>query len=206
MVTRIYLKSMLTVAIVFMMLAWTARALGSMQPPSPALRAFIDGCEDKPSPCWFGVVPGITSEQETRALLAWAGSARLSGLLSGDGFSLIFRLPEPSPYCSANFFIRDLMVFRAELSICRQPTIRVGDLAALLEGEEKLMSLPPDEIIFGGVSLNVEGWPKPFSRVTYITLLSPQSDFPRYPWYGYISQSRYCQLVTYFPRCRALRR
>jgi hypothetical protein len=205
--TRIYLKSVAIFLSVFVMLAWGAHALGGMQTPDPALRAFIDGCHDKPRPCWFGVVPGITTEQEARDLLAFAGSARLSQLLSGDGFSMTFRFPEPSPYCSANFFIRDLTVFRAELSICRQPVIRVGDLAVLLDGGQKLMSLPPDEMILGGVSLNVEGWPKPYAQVTYITLLSAESDFPRYPWFGYnVSQARYCQLVTNFPRCRVLRR
>lgn len=46
---------------IFFVLAVGARLLGSTQPPNPALRGFIEGCEDKPQPCWYGIVPEITT-------------------------------------------------------------------------------------------------------------------------------------------------
>jgi hypothetical protein len=39
-----------------------ARALGGTQPTHPALRGFTEGCEGKPQPCWYGIVP----DQNTR--------------------------------------------------------------------------------------------------------------------------------------------
>ena len=192
--------------LLFMALNLTVRAWGSTQPPLPALQPFQQGCEDKPRPCWYGVIPGITTEQETYQLMAFAGTPRLANLLSGQGFSIIFRFPDPSPYCNAVFFVRDVTVYRAEFSLCRDRDIRVGDLAALLDPGHIEISMPPNELVYDGVSMNIEEWPNLYRHVTYLTLLAPTSDYPRYPWHGFVSRWRYCQLVTYFPRCRALRR
>src|SRR5687767_4443952 len=103
------------------------RAVGNSQPPLPVLQPFLDGCESKPQPCWYGVMPGTTTEQETYELMAFAGTPRLANLLSGEGYSIIFRFPEPSFYCNAIFFVRDVIVYRAEFSLCRDRDIRVGD-------------------------------------------------------------------------------
>jgi hypothetical protein len=53
----------------FLLLSLTARALGNTQPPNPALRGFIENCEDKPQPCWYGIVPGVTKVEEASAYL-----------------------------------------------------------------------------------------------------------------------------------------
>jgi hypothetical protein len=192
--------------VVIVCLNLTVRAVGNTQPPLPVLQPFLDGCEGKPQPCWYGVMPGTTTEQETYELMAFAGTPRLANLLSGEGYSIIFRFPEPSFYCNAIFFVRDVIVYRAEFSLCRDRDIRVGDLAALLDGQQIVVSMPPNELIYDGVSMNIEEWPNLYRHVTYLTLLAPTSDYPRYPWHGYISRWRYCQLVPYFPRCRVLRR
>jgi hypothetical protein len=60
---RFNLKLIVTLAIAFVALALAARALGGTQPPNPALRGFVEGCEDKPQPCWYGIVPGVTTMQ-----------------------------------------------------------------------------------------------------------------------------------------------
>lgn len=52
----------------FLLLSLTTRALGSTQPPNLALRGFTEGCEDKPQPCWYGIVPGVTAKDEVMKL------------------------------------------------------------------------------------------------------------------------------------------
>jgi hypothetical protein len=44
-------------------------ALGSLQPLNPALAGFDIGCEDKPQPCWHGIVPGFTTVEEAQGIL-----------------------------------------------------------------------------------------------------------------------------------------
>ncbi len=58
--TRFLLKLILIMTLVLTMTSLAARAIGSTQPPNPALRGFTEGCEDKPQPCWYGIVPGVT--------------------------------------------------------------------------------------------------------------------------------------------------
>ena len=59
-----YFKLTLPIAVIFLALSLTARALAMTQPPNPALRGFVEGCENKPQPCWYGIVPGVTTAEE----------------------------------------------------------------------------------------------------------------------------------------------
>jgi hypothetical protein len=64
------LKLSLRLIFVFTLLNLLTRAFGYAQPPNPALRGFSEGCAGKPQPCWYGIVPGVTTgrEAETRLL------------------------------------------------------------------------------------------------------------------------------------------
>jgi len=182
-------------------LAVSSRTLGAIQPPNPALQAFDMGCEDQPQPCWFGIIPGKTTESEINQLLAFAGEPELSRSIFSRDFTLIFTLPQPWPYCRAAFFFVDNVAIRGEIALCREPDVRVGDLALLLEGEEWIVSLPPDELVYDNLAANVEGWPKPFSRISFISLLPADARFQHYPWHGFVSQRTYCQQEPDYPRC-----
>src|SRR5262249_45342172 len=39
----------------------TMSALGNTQPIHPALRGFVEGCEGILQPCWYGIIPGVTT-------------------------------------------------------------------------------------------------------------------------------------------------
>ncbi|MBZ0288457.1 MAG: hypothetical protein K8I30_12645 [Anaerolineae bacterium] len=197
-----YLKVVAVCGFICILLTFAAQVFGASQMPIPPVHAFLTGCEDKPQPCWFGVRPGITRQAELLSLMAFAGQPRFGSLEIGTGINVAFTLSPPSPYCHADFSVVEDIVLRAELSLCRQPGIQVGDLAILWSEQSNVMSLPPYELVYGSTSVNVEGWPTPYSRVLYIIMLAPDSKIYRYPWRGFVSQDRYCQLVPRFPRCR----
>jgi hypothetical protein len=199
--TRQYFKLLLPIAFACLGLTLSARAWGGTQPLNPALVAFVEGCEEKPQPCWFGVVPGATTEAEIVELLAFAGEPEMLKSIFSRDFTLVYTLTQPWPYCRASFDLVRGVVIRGQIKPCGQPDIRVGDLAVLLANEEKILSLPPNEMVYGRVATNVEGWPSPYSRISYIDLLSPETPFQRFPWHGFVLQRRYCQLVPTFPRC-----
>lgn len=67
--TRFLLKPILIIALAFAATGLAARALGSTQPPNPALRGFGELCDSKPQPCWFGIVPEKTEISEVETLL-----------------------------------------------------------------------------------------------------------------------------------------
>jgi hypothetical protein len=63
----LYLKLIIPIIFVFLALSLTVRALGYTQ-PSNTLRGFVEDCEGKPQPCWYGItldsinIPKILSE------------------------------------------------------------------------------------------------------------------------------------------------
>jgi hypothetical protein len=70
--TRFVLRLIPMLLLSCLSLSLVARAIGTTQPPNPALRGFVEGCKDKPQPCWYGLVPGVTSEKEAVELMVKA--------------------------------------------------------------------------------------------------------------------------------------
>ncbi len=67
---RVYVKPVVAITSLLVVLLLISRALGTTQPPNPALRGFIEGCEDQPQPCWYGIVPGVTRREYVITQLA----------------------------------------------------------------------------------------------------------------------------------------
>lgn len=63
------LKLSIIVLALFLVGSIAAKAIGSLQPINPALRGFTEGCEDKPQPCWYGIVPGVTAANNVTEIL-----------------------------------------------------------------------------------------------------------------------------------------
>ncbi|MEO8612113.1 MAG: hypothetical protein ABI690_29720 [Chloroflexota bacterium] len=203
---RPYLKILALCGLACVVLTFAAQVLGATQSPISPIQAFKTGCENQPQPCWFGVRPGVTSQDEMLNRMAFTGPPSEGRFLIGDGLLFSYDLPAPWPFCYAVFSVENGIVTRAELSLCREPVIQVGDLAALWSNLRNVVSNPPYELVYGTATMNVEGWPTPYSRVLYITLLSPDSQVYRYPWYGFITQEHYCKLTPHLPRCRNQRK
>lgn len=70
---RLLLKSILIFTLTFTAFSLAARVLGSTQPPNPALEGFTVGCEGKPQPCWYGIMPGVTTVEEAKQMLIAKG-------------------------------------------------------------------------------------------------------------------------------------
>jgi hypothetical protein len=82
MIYKFYGLSIMLCVIGFSFISTAMIALGGTQPPHPALRGFIEGCEGVPQPCWYGIVPGVTTYQQADTLLRQAGFE-----VSGESFS-----------------------------------------------------------------------------------------------------------------------
>jgi hypothetical protein len=86
--TRLHLKLTAPIVLLFLALSLVARAMGSTQPPNPALRGFIEGCEDKPQPCWYGIIIEKTPIDEAIKILESHGWAvKKFGTETEIGFS-----------------------------------------------------------------------------------------------------------------------
>jgi hypothetical protein len=97
---RVYFKLILPISLIFPVLSLAARVLGSTQPPNPALRGFTEGCEDKPQPCWYGIVPGVTTVEQAKSLFAEQGYTVREFRDEGhDAVSMSARLLKPQAAC-----------------------------------------------------------------------------------------------------------
>jgi hypothetical protein len=67
---RFYAQWIPVLLVIFAAAALAARIAGGAQPTHPALRGFSEGCEGKPQPCWYGILPGVTDTAAIDSALA----------------------------------------------------------------------------------------------------------------------------------------
>jgi hypothetical protein len=71
--TRLCFKLALLFVISLTVLAVVARAMGSTQIPNPVAVGFTTECDGQPQPCWYGIVPGVTTVEEATSYLLKIG-------------------------------------------------------------------------------------------------------------------------------------
>lgn len=67
--TRFLLKFSLVLLAAFAVLSAAPSILGRTTPHNSTLAGFTEGCENQSQPCWYGVVPGETTDTEAYDLL-----------------------------------------------------------------------------------------------------------------------------------------
>jgi len=73
--SRLLFKHALVVIFFLTLISLVARSLGSIQPSNPIMSGFTEDCERQPQPCWYGIVPGVTSMAEVKQRLLSKGYA-----------------------------------------------------------------------------------------------------------------------------------
>jgi hypothetical protein len=201
--SRLLLRLSLCFIVVIFALALTARALGGTQPPNLALRGFIEGCEGKSQPCWYGLVPGETSYAEVVARLHELGMMISDRELESLGFYY--------------FYFEDMErqsgEFEVSYNTVSRLTIRLPDKLKLLEAMT-IWGAPTfiDHDPFGDVLLQFAShtntrsrspefdnrlrwqWLSLSSYIYYIQL-NPPPGIPMqgFVWHGFAPRWRYCQ-------------
>jgi len=179
---------------------------GRMQSRHAALDGFVDACASESQPCWNGIVPGVTTIQQTREIMAYAGTGVTLFDDLTESYVLYFIPPQPSPLCVILFQMDETVVARVQLQVCKEAEVKIGDLTAALGLPERLILVPPQNLVYEFVSISTEGWRAPIapdSQVSFISLLRPTA--PRRPWYtwhGFVPEWRYCQLEPDYPLCK----
>jgi hypothetical protein len=209
---RFYLKYIPLCITIFLLLAMAARALGGTQPPNDAFKGFVEGCEDKPQPCWYGVVPG-TSREKLREVFQRFDCHATSNYLDARRRNVV------AVSCADGQWIPKI-VYALDYSISKDnPTVaflaitlrtgNVGDLAAIVGGPTHLevsdshLWLSFADGVYrriGSANKKLE-WFGLDSEVALIFLYAPgqrdETDFS--PWHGFAPGWRYCQLDGALP-------
>jgi hypothetical protein len=191
------LRPTLAVILVFTASSLAARALGSIQPLEPALTGFTVGCADQPQPCWFGIVPGVTTAADATRLLTAQGYTE-----SSDGLGTLVYW-QPGNLCSRLWVGRnEQRITRIGMPLCAD--VRLGSLAALFNNAFHIITQSGVTLLKGQVALGLGAGDgecmniNPFGRVAQIWL-SAESEVQNFKrdlpvWRGYLSFARYQQL------------
>lgn len=199
----LFLKFAVMVTLAVSMTNVLSRALGGTQPSNTALTGFGDGCGDQPHPCWHGIVPGKTSLDTARQILALNGYSNERAL---DQITTVFDAPAGSSLSSVNLIHQGSYLWmvglypRAELSLS-------SALAALGSPDGMVATTP--HVVMGlaygqrvRVALQEASQRRisPFAaRIKYVTLTSEPVTV--LPWHGFVPFWRYCQLEPAYPGC-----
>jgi hypothetical protein len=200
-----FLFSLATLVTVLALFNMLAQVIGATYPPHPALDDFRQGCDGKPHPCWNGIVPGLTTLDETRRIMAYAGTGVTLFNDLTESYTVYFIPPAPSPVCVVLFQMNKLVVGRVQLQMCKEANVQVGDLTTVLGLPERMVLVSPPNLGYGQVAINILNWRAQFtpdSQVSFINLLQPYSpNRTFYGWHGFVRAWRYCQLEPAYPLC-----
>jgi hypothetical protein len=200
------LTTQLKVAVVlitlFLAISMVAKAIGSLQPINPALRGFIEGCEDKPQPCWYGIVPTVTTLEDAIRNLE---TANFTVLRQDDKFTGITFLQgtQETTNCSIENF---QPATESVLTIRFNCPLRLGEFI-LFSGVPTVMTACGYTLIFDNsiqllVDEQYQSTQRALSPFTAIgsTLITLKSNNPPTKWMGYAPLWKYSRMDTYFDR------
>jgi hypothetical protein len=188
-----------------LILSVAAKAIGSLQPINSSLSGFIDNCEGKPTPCWYGILPGTTTAYDGKILMEQAGYKQTSD----TSFNSIYVTQvEDAGLCNKVVFLQggvngEMIIFTIVLSEC--PDIRSGDLMSIFR-TPSFVSMNMPMLFYGtnGVTTNFDrmvDWDTSvFAEVKSIRL-QIGNQWPIIPWKGFIPHWKQCQMEISVPGC-----
>ncbi len=196
--SRFLLALIATLTALTFTLALSARAWGEAQPPHPALRGFVEGCEAVPQPCWFG----ISIRREEILPLDFAEQKLIQrGYVVGDDLPPIegighyrnYRPTDVEKECDVELaYIPETgRVIRLNLD-CRNVNLEGGDLLAILgipdgSGHSTFSYINPSIVVYVASSLNLR------SSLHIIQLPSAYQSIG-FSWQGLMPGWKHCQV------------
>jgi hypothetical protein len=182
--------------ILFSILSLVMMAVGTTQPLHPAIQGFVQGCENIPQPCWYGIVPGETTDDAAQEIMENLGYRRVNEFFFQSPGSL------PCDVVSDEDNFRTTNIVDGIYLDCIPP-IPIGDAMGVF-GRPRGINILGYGVIsvdFGEnftISLNagtIDNWPTPRTVIQYILLL-PEIETSSVQWYGFTTSWRYCQLTN----------
>lgn len=199
---RFLLALTVTLTALTFALALTARAWGETQPPHPALRGFVDGCEGKPQPCWYGITTrpsNLVSLEIAESYLIQEGYLDVYDGVTLDERQYPYRVYQQSDApqtCDANLTYQPVTqeVIYVGLN-CNGKSLRIGDLLLIWGAPDYLNPDPYPFFLYETQSalVNIGSSLNLLSPLLTIALPTNYGG-PLFKWHGVVPAWRICQL------------
>lgn len=211
---RSHLTAALSLITALMILSIGAKVIGTLQASNPTLSGFIEGCEGKPQPCWFGIVPEAMTVDQAKLKLRQYG-------LDGDLRTHEEQLTDGSPLGTLSGSVEanncrfvlhydptetDPVIDYVYLTNCT--SIDIGQAINTFgapQGVETTFGRTffPNRMSFPSARIDFYDSLTPFGRVKRIALAAHPDDgtSPYFRWRGFVPAWRYCQLEPILKGC-----
>lgn len=200
--------------IVLTVSSFAFRALAYQQALPPFLIGFDVGCQMLDDPCWQGIVPGVTTLEETRQQLEEAGYQ--AGIENASLRYYYFYSKKLKPGCVKVGYAEGRTVLSYLRLYCMEG-VRVGDVSSSLGipqsvvyrysiyGDAEFLTYNTSGRLSGLTIVVGAGWASPFNTISSLELFEVDR-FDRLvteasPWMGFLPMWRFCQLRPSYPRC-----
>ncbi len=196
-------KSVLLVVLVLTMSNGTAQIIGRLQPVNLVLRGFVESCTDKPRACWHGVVPGVTTTEDSIRLLNDANFTSASDqVLHWQNIVFSTTLMDVTIYQQ-----RSIVAF-IDITFRENVHVQLGDVMTVIGSPTQMdlniprrgqSSVVVDKLWFGDeILVDVENFPSGMSIASYkrtsrITLFDSTAHVSD-RWHGFVPGWRFCRL------------
>ncbi len=206
---RFLLALTVTLTALSFALALTARAWGETQPPHPALRGFVEGCEGKPQPCWYGIVPRVMTVDEAKAILSTFGWDFPEPVFSDDPTVSVW-IPLTSKDDSFPCPAKALLIQREPNPIVMQIniddcTIKLGDFVNTFPDNLRLASAYLYTALYQEWNLTAyyDGSLSPYTPIKSLVV----AEYERFwgetysEWNGFMTLAQICRLHPFSGAC-----
>ncbi len=199
-------QTMAILAVFFLLLNVAASMVGGMQAPNPTLKGFTQDCDGHLQPCWYGIVPGITTADEQILQMQESGYILVQNTEFVASYKGIFG---SSQYCQRVIFLRsrdpsDALIVR-EIILSRCPDMQSGHVMSAFRQPYILSNKAPMMLYDNGAILAVftqsSHWKQSSFEPVEDLRLRANSNLKLYRWHGFLIPWRYCQIEPHVPGC-----
>lgn len=210
MMFHLMLKSVPFFTTLFTVLNIAAHVMGTTQAANPALNGFVTDCENKPQPCWYGVILKETTRRDIVRVVRTQGYHVQSEIDSGS-IRLVSNYTPPISTEGCDFGVTfDLNGFVVDYHLGKCKGIYIGDVIAKY-GLETSVAFRKDagstlEYIFPDTDYKIvftyTGRLRPFSQIESMEIYLAMIQLaPIFTWHGFATQHRYCAFEPLHPAC-----
>lgn len=192
--SRMLLKYATLIIFLLTLIGFVIRIAGTTQRPPLVMQGFTEGCTDQPQPCWYGIIPGVTTSADLQEKVLRSGYMVES--ISTRQLDASLATSHACQKLSIQF---ELYVQQLKIKLC--DAVLLGDFVRQF-GQPDNVLLDPLSIGYHGEIQMLFSKNASAEAISYwmplqeIILMPAQSQLPqlRQPWLDVLVQRKYCDL------------
>src|SRR5262249_29832776 len=149
-IVRLYVKVVCVMVAVIGGVNVAALLFGTQHPSHPALVGFTTGCAGQSQPCWYGIIPGVTTVDEAHQLIPWDQVDVQADFIESRYY---LAMPDTTDICRVVLDAVNRVITWMTIEYCANTPIQIGDVVASLGLPARIVGADR-QLGYGGVLTN----------------------------------------------------